>query len=148
MAKACVDALVDGPNISNNGGQGLQEFADCSRTLYETLRSPNTLSEMNMSSLGKMSGNLRVMLQIKWRDKALRIRERKGFPTLEDLVLFIERRAEAANDPLFRRVEETKQFFQRRKPRAMVPGPRQRQWLCKLDLVTQRNQIKIQIQQR
>ena len=100
MAKACVDALVDGPNISNNGGQGLQEFADCSRTLYETLRSPNSLSEMNMSNLGKMSGKLLVMLQIKWRDKALRIRERKGFPTLEDLVVFIERRAEAANDPV------------------------------------------------
>ena len=151
MAKACVDALVDGPNISNNGGQGLQEFADCSR-------SPNTLSEMNMSNLGKMSGKLSVMLQIKWRDKALRIRERKGFLTLEDLVVFIERRAEAANDPVFRRVEETKQFFQRRNPRARlqllppslnaVPGPRQRQWLCKLDLVTQRNQIRLQIQQR
>ena len=40
------------------------------------------------------------MLQIKWRDKALRIRERKGFPTLEDLVVFIERRAEVANDPV------------------------------------------------
>ena len=151
VAKACVDALVDGPNISNNGGQGLQEFADCSR-------SPNTLSEMNMSNLEKMSGKLSVMLQIKWRDKALRIRERKGFLTLEDLVVFIERRAEAANDPVFRRVEETKQFFQRRNPRARlqllppslnaVPGPRQRQWLCKLDLVTQRNQIRIQIQQR
>ena len=158
MAKACVDALVDGPNISNNGGQRLQEFADCSRTLYETLRSPNTLSEMNMSNLGKMSGKLLVMLQIKWRDKALRIRERKGFPTLEDLMVFIERRAEAANDPVFRRVKDTKQFFQRRNPRARlqllrpslnaVRDPRQRQWLCKLDLVTQRNQIRIQIQQR
>ena len=68
--------------------------------MYETLRSPNTLSEMNKSNLGKMSGKLPVMLQIKWRDKALRIRERKGFPTLEDLVVFIERRAEVANDPV------------------------------------------------
>ena len=56
VAKACVDALVDGPNISNNDGQGLQEFADRSRTLYETLRSLNALSEMNMSNLSKMSG--------------------------------------------------------------------------------------------
>ena len=55
MAKACVDALVDGPNISNNDEQGLQEFADRSRTLYETLRSLNALSEMNMSNLAKMS---------------------------------------------------------------------------------------------
>ena len=31
---------------------------------------------------------------------------------------FIERRAEAANDPVFGRVGETKQFFQRRNPRA------------------------------
>ena len=118
VAKACVDALVDGPNISNNDGQGLQEFADRSRTLYETLRSLNALSEMNMSSLSEMSGKLPVVLQIKWRDEALRIRERKGFPTLEDLVMFIERRAEAANDPVFGKVGETKQFFQRRNPRA------------------------------
>ena len=63
VAKACVDALVDGPNISNNGGQGLQEFADRSRTLlYKTLRSLNALSEMNMSNLVKMSGKLPVAL--------------------------------------------------------------------------------------
>lgn len=31
---------------------------------------------------------------------------------------FIERRAEADNDPVFGRVEETNQFFQRRNPRA------------------------------
>ena len=37
-------------NISNNDGQGLQEFADRSRRLYETLRSLNALSEMNMSN--------------------------------------------------------------------------------------------------
>ena len=73
---------------------------------------------MNMSNLAKMSGKLPVALQIKWRDEALRIRERKGFPTLEDLVMFIERRAEAANDPVFGRVGETKQFFQRRNARA------------------------------
>ena len=118
VAKACVDALVDGPNISNNDGQGLQEFADRSRTLYETLRSLNALSEMNMSNLAKMSGKLPVVLQIKWRDEALRIRERKGFSTLEDLVEFTERHAKAANDPVFRRVGKTNQFFQRRNPRA------------------------------
>ena len=111
-----MEALVDGPNISNNDGQG--QFADRSRTLYETLRSFNALSEMNMSNLAKMSGKLPVVLQIKWRDEALRIRERKGFPTLEELVMFIERRAEAANDPVFGKVGETKQFFQRRNPRA------------------------------
>ena len=47
-----------------------------------------------------------------------RIRERNGFPTLEDLVMLLGRRAEAANDPVFGRVGETKQFFQRRNPRA------------------------------
>ena len=116
VAKSCVDALVDGPKISNNDRQG--QFADRSRTLYDTLRLLNALSEMNMSNLAKMSGKLPVVLQIKWRDEALRIRERKGFPTLEDLMMFIERRAEAANDPVFGRVGETKQFFQRRNPRA------------------------------
>ena len=32
VAKGCVDALVDGPNISSNDGPGLQNFADQSRT--------------------------------------------------------------------------------------------------------------------
>ena len=73
---------------------------------------------MHMSNLAKMSGKLPVVLQIKWRDEALRIRERKGFPTLEDLVMFIERRGEVANDPVFGRVGETKQFFQRINSRA------------------------------
>ena len=118
VTKACVDALGDGPNISNNDGQGLQQFADRSMTLYETLRSLNALSETQVSNLAKMSGKLPVVLQIKWRDGALRIRERKGFPTLEDLVMFIERRAEAANDPVFGRVGERKQFFQRINSRA------------------------------
>ena len=62
VAKACVDALVDGPNVSSNDGQG--QFADRGRTLYETLRTLNALSEMNMSNLAKMSGKLPVVLQI------------------------------------------------------------------------------------
>ena len=74
---------------------------------------------MNMSNLAKMSGKVLVVLQIKWRElEKERIRERNGFPTLEDLVMLLERRAEAANDPVFGRVGETKQFFQRRNPRA------------------------------
>ena len=39
------------------------------------LRSMNALSEMNMSNLAKMSGKLPVVLQIKWRDEALRMSE-------------------------------------------------------------------------
>ena len=58
------DALVDRPNISNNDGKGLREFADRSRTLYETLRSLNALSEMNMSDLAKMSGKLPAVLKL------------------------------------------------------------------------------------
>ena len=71
-----------------------------------------------MSNLAKTWVKLSVGLQIKRKDEALRIRERKGFPTLEDLVEFFERRAEAANDPVFGRVGETKQLFPRRNPKA------------------------------
>ena len=45
--------------------------------------------------------------EVKWRDEALRLRESRGFPNLKDLVDFTERRAEAANDPVFWRVGET-----------------------------------------
>ena len=101
VAKARVDALVEGANIASSDRQGLREFADRSRTLYETLQSMNALSEMNMTNLAKMSGRLPVALQVKWRDEAQRIRERGRFPSLKELVEFIERRAEAANDPIF-----------------------------------------------
>lgn len=68
VAKACIAALVEGANISSNDRQGLREFADHSRTSYETLQSMNALSEMNMTNLAKVSGRLPV--QVKWRDEA------------------------------------------------------------------------------
>lgn len=71
-----------------------------------------------MSNLAKTWVKLSVVLQIKRKDEALRIRERKGFPTLEDLVEFFERRPEAANDLVFGRVGETKKLFPRRNPKA------------------------------
>ena len=104
VAKGCVDALVEGANISSSDKQGLHEFADHSRTLYETLQSMNTLSEMNMTNLAKMSRRLPVALQVKWRDEAQRIRERGRCASLKELVEFIERWAEAANDPIFGKV--------------------------------------------
>ena len=67
----------------------------------------NALPEINMTNLSKMSRKLPIALQTKRRDEALRIRERRGFPNLNDLVYFIERRAEAANDPVFGKVGET-----------------------------------------
>ena len=117
VTKACVDALIDGPNISSNDGPGLRKFADHSRTLYETLTSMNALSEMNMTNLAKMAGKLPITFQLKWRDEAQRIREGGRFPSLKDLVKFIERRAEAANDPVFGRVGETNKFVSRKNTR-------------------------------
>ena len=38
--------------------------------------------------------------------------KKRGFPTLKDIVEFIERRAEAANDSMFRRVGEASKSFQ------------------------------------
>ena len=111
MTKACVDALVEGPNISSGDRQGLREFADHSRTLYETLQSMNALSEMNMTNLAKMAGKLPVALLVKWRGEAQRIREKGRFPSLQELVEFIERRAEAANDPIFGKVSEVNRNF-------------------------------------
>ena len=67
----------------------------------------NALPEMNMTNLAAMSGKLPVGLQLKWKDEALRIRESRGFPNLKDLAELIERRAEAANDPVFRSAGET-----------------------------------------
>ena len=101
VAKACEDALVEGVKR-----QGLREFADRSRILYETLQSMNALSEMNMTNMAKISGRLLVALQVKWRDKAQRVRVKGRCPSLKELVEFIERWAEAANDPILGKVGE------------------------------------------
>ena len=123
VAKGCVDALVEGANISSSDRQGLREFADRSRTLYETLQSMNALSEMNMTNLEKMAGRLPVALQIKWRDEAQRIREKGRCPSLRELVEFIERRAEAANDPIFSKVGEVNKNFVKRPAKGNTRAP-------------------------
>ena len=110
VAKACIDVLIEGPNISSSDKQGLQEFADKARTLYETLSTMNALSEMNMTNLGKMSARLPIGLQIKWRDEVQRIRQRGELPTFEKLVQFVQHRANAINDPIFGSIGETKKL--------------------------------------
>ena len=114
VLKVFVVTLVEGANISSSDRQGLREFADRSRTLYETLQSMNALSEMNMTNLAKMSGRLPVVLQVKWRDEAQRIREKGRCSSLKELVEFIEGRAEAANDPTFGKVGEVNRNFVKR----------------------------------
>ena len=74
----------------------------------------NALSEMNMFNLAKMAGKVPVALQVKWRDEARRIREKGRFPSLQELVEFIERRAEAANDPIFGKVGDVNRNFVKR----------------------------------
>jgi transposase InsO family protein len=106
VAEACVQALVGGSNISTGDSQALQEFADKSRAVLETLVSLKAVGEMNMSNLGKMSRKLPPPLQYRWRDKAQRIRDGGVVPHLSDLVDFIERAADAANDPVFGHVGE------------------------------------------
>ena len=71
----------------------------------------NALSEMNMTNLANTSGRLPVALLVKWRDEAQRIREKGRFPSLKELVEFIERRAEAVNDPIFGKVGTVSRSF-------------------------------------
>ncbi|PFX14897.1 hypothetical protein AWC38_SpisGene20907 [Stylophora pistillata] len=100
--------MVESQNLSDEQKQRrLREFADCSRTLYETLKEMNALSEMNLSNLGKMCSKLPTVQQARWRDEVQRIRERGMLPSFKDLVEFIEKRADAVNDPIFGRIGET-----------------------------------------
>ena len=75
---------------------------------------------MNMPNLAKTSEKLHIVRQIKWKNEALKVKERKGFPTLEDLVEIFERRSEAANDPDFRRVGETKTILSKKEPKSQL----------------------------
>ncbi|XP_064619513.1 uncharacterized protein LOC135482959 [Lineus longissimus] len=108
ITEACAEALVNGPNIASNDTEALNDFADKSRTVLETLVSIDALGEMNMANLSKMSRKLPLPLQYKWRDQAQKKRDLGGTVKLQELVKFIERSADAANDPIFGRVGETK----------------------------------------
>jgi hypothetical protein len=122
VTEACVQALVDGPNIASNDAEGLNNFADKTRTVLETLISLDAMGEMNMANLAKMARKLPVPLQYKWRDQAQKIRDFGGTPKLQDLVKFIERSADAANDPIFGKVGETKRDMPKSSS-LVVPGP-------------------------
>jgi hypothetical protein len=91
VTKARVDALVDGPNIANNDSQGLCDFADRDRLMYETMVLMNALSEINMTKLSRMARRLPVRLQVKWRDRAQHIRENGNLSCAKDLVEFIKK---------------------------------------------------------
>ena len=83
----------------------------------------NALSEMNMTNLANMSGRLPVALQVKWRDEAQRIREKGRCPSLKELVEFIERRVEAANDPIFGKVGEVNRNCVKRPAKGNTRAP-------------------------
>ena len=121
VAKSCVDALIDGSNIARNDAHALREFADKSRSLYETLKSMDALSEMNMTNLAKMSSKLPISLQAKWRDEAQRIRAKGQPPSVRELVQFIERQADAANDPVFARIGESHKNYPKLHSKVHVP---------------------------
>jgi len=67
----------------------------------------NALSEMNLSNLGRMSRKLPTVHQARWRDEVQRIRERGMLPSFKDLVEFVEKHADAVNNPIFGRIGET-----------------------------------------
>ena len=62
---------------------------------------------MNLANLGKMSGKLRAVHQARWRDEVQRIRDIGMLQSFKDLVEFVEKRADAVNDPIFGRIGET-----------------------------------------
>jgi len=70
-----------------------------------------------------MSGRLPVALQVKWRDEAQRIREKGRCPSLKELVEFIERRVEAANDPIFGKVGEVNRNCVKRPAKGNTRAP-------------------------
>jgi len=65
------------------------------------------LSERNLANLGKMSRKLATVHHARWRDEAQRIRECGMLPSFKDLVEFIEKHADAVNDPILGRICET-----------------------------------------
>jgi len=98
IAELWVDRLTEGGSRAD-----LREYADELRTCYESLRALGAFDELrSQASLAAIVKKLPTYLQNRWRDVVYEIRRGEGRrPDLWDVVLFVERAADVAADPVY-----------------------------------------------
>ena len=103
ITKACTDKLLDRQQLKAKDAAALQKYADDLRICKVTLDTlgPSSTAEMNASSsLARVFEKLPDYLKGRWRSKLQEIKLTRK-PDFEDMVLFVEKAAEEANDPVY-----------------------------------------------
>ena len=102
IVRACVDTLTKGPSIGSNDNVALQKFVDEAQVMFETLKSMNSLAEMNVDNLEKIISRLPKWMQSKFAEHLKKIElGGRAMPTFKDVVDFLRERANVANHPFF-----------------------------------------------
>ncbi len=103
IADTWVKKLTNGPAVKGGSSEMLQDFADDARGCIETLRSMGRVDEID--TRGRMVllvQRLPFYLQTRWRKTAVDFREQHGnYPCIDQLMLFLDRAAREATDPVF-----------------------------------------------
>ena len=111
IATAYVERVTNYPSIKSEDGESLQRFSIMLTTCKNALKQIGYLSKIeNPDSLQKIMEKLPFGLRQKWCDVADDITEVKQREiTIEDIALFVEKRARACNHPIFGKISrETK----------------------------------------
>lgn len=103
ISEAWVKKVTEGAVIKSNCGESLQELADDLRTCVETLRAMNMINEIDSRlRMVKILARVPGYLQGRWRKTAVENLEHYGrYPSIEQLLHFLDRAAREANDPVF-----------------------------------------------
>ena len=106
IATAYVERVINYPSIKSEDGESLQWFSIMLTTCKNALKQIGYLSKIeNPDSLQKIMEKLPFGLRQKWCDVADDITEVKQREiTIEDIALFVEKRARACNHPIFGKI--------------------------------------------
>ncbi|XP_046341271.2 uncharacterized protein LOC124122193 [Haliotis rufescens] len=103
IANAWVKKISEGPWLRPTDVEGLRNYADDLRSGMLTLKAMGKVNEVdNQIRMVKIVSRLPTYLQGRWRRKAVEHLEATGdYPGIGQLVDFVLRAAEEANDPIF-----------------------------------------------
>ncbi|XP_064635262.1 uncharacterized protein LOC135492633 [Lineus longissimus] len=101
VSQTWVDKITNRKPIRASDPEALRDLADDLRNCVETLTSMGRLDRLNENSLVQIIERLPLYLQNKWKGAAYKIRQEARSPSIQDMLWFVSKAADEANDPVF-----------------------------------------------
>lgn len=126
IGEAWIKRITNGPICHANSRKWLQKFADKLRISIKTLRALDLLQEFSSQrELLKVAERLPFYLKGRYLKLVRDLRQQERSPDISDMVRFVSKAAEEANDPVFgeltattKRVETLKPAFNKKSTRS------------------------------